>query len=83
MLILILENKSHEVDKYVDDSEATIVEKHEVEHVEAPSQPSIASHSVKVDDAVNDFDAAKASTEAMMDGQFGPNTDEDYSQDFE
>ena len=81
----ILENKVHEVDKYVDDAETdtTIVEKHEVEHDEAPSQPSIVSHSVKVDDAVNDFDAAKASTEAMMDGQFGPNTDDDYSQDFE
>lgn len=79
----ILDNKTREIDKYVDDVETTIVEKHEVEHAEAPSQPSIVSHSVKVDDAVNDFDAAKASTEAMMDGQFGPNTDDDYSQDFE
>lgn len=79
----ILEDKSHEVDKYVDDANTTIIEKHELEHVEAPSQPSIVSHFVKVDDAVNEFDAAKASTESMMDGQFGPNTDDDYSQDFE
>ena len=63
----ILEDKTHAVDKYVDDAETTIVEKHEVEHAEAPSQPSIESHSVKVEDVVNDYDAAKAMTNAMMD----------------
>lgn len=79
----ILEDKPHEIDKYVDNDETTIVEKHEVERSEAPSEPSIVSHAVHVDDAVNQFDASKASTEAMMDGQFGPDKDDDYSQDFE
>ena len=85
----ILEDKTHAVDKYVDDAETTIVEKHEVEHAEAPSQPSIESHSVKVEDVVNDYDAAKAMTNAMMDNalsnsrEFGPNKDaDDFSQDF-
>lgn len=80
----ILEDKTHEVDKYVDDAETTIVEKHEVEHAEAPSQPSIESHSVKVEDVVNDYDAAKALTNAMMEGShFGPDKDSDYLyQDF-
>ena len=78
----ILENKSHEVDKYVDDADTTIVEKHELKHQEAPSQPSIVSHSVKVDDAVNDFDAARASTEAMVEGHFGPTNVDDFENDF-
>ena len=80
----ILEDKTHEVDKYVDDAETTIVEKHEVEHAEAPSQPSIESHSVKVEDVVNDYDAAKVLTNAMMEGShFGPDKDsDDLYQDF-
>lgn len=80
----ILEDKTHEVDKYVDDAETTIVEKHEVENAEAPSQPSIESHSVKVEDVVNDYDAAKALTNAMMEGShFGPDKDsDDLYQDF-
>ena len=80
----ILEDKNHEVDKYVDDAETTIVEKHEVEHAEAPSQPSIESHSVKVDDVVINYDAAKALTNAMMEGShFGPDKDsDDLYQDF-
>lgn len=80
----ILEDKNHEVDKYVDDAETTIVEKHEVEHAEAPSQPSIESHSVKVDDVVTNYDAAKALTNAMMEGShFGPDKDsDDLYQDF-
>ena len=80
----ILEDKTHEVDKYVDDAETTIVEKHEVEHAEAPSQPSIESHSVKVEDVVNDYDVAKALTNAMMEGShFGPDKDsDDLYQDF-
>lgn len=80
----ILENKNHEVDKYVDDAETTIVEKHEVEHAEAPSQPSIESHSVKLDDVVTNYDAAKALTNAMMEGShFGPDKDsDDLYQDF-
>lgn len=80
----ILEDKNHEVDKYVDDAETTIVEKYEVEHAEAPSQPSIESHSVKVDDVVTNYDAAKALTNAMMEGShFGPDKDsDDLYQDF-
>ena len=80
----ILEDKNHEVDKYVDDAETTIVEKHEVEHAEAPSQPSIESHSVKLDDVVTNYDAAKALTNAMMEGShFGPDKDsDDLYQDF-
>lgn len=80
----ILEDKNHEVDKYVDDAETTIVEKYEVEHAEAPSQPSIESHSVKLDDVVTNYDAAKALTNAMMEGShFGPDKDsDDLYQDF-